>query len=304
MAEDEKMFLSARIPLTPSTMIRSTFEKGRAHPHATIIHPVDTLAVGDMFHINHEILNIIKTSAGYHWRAGIHLDEASGLSVQISTPDANLTALVDMWNLAKGKWAVIMWKYQWRRRRAPEWWEIEDQQCADSNEEWEGEDSGGDSDHEEELVEEEHEEELDEKDLGENTWEEEHCEKGDREWEGQEKEVVVASPVYTVGQDGKIERRLVFFQTCQPLLAAPTIKNDAEARDPQELSKLEYHDNNLVESFSSLEKLFHQLTAIGEVQDEKDKKYLLLSQLPLPYHLFQSSVWNNSDYDSTSFDEV
>ncbi|KAG0637060.1 hypothetical protein HOY80DRAFT_1138627 [Tuber brumale] len=45
-------YKSARIPLTPSTMIRSTFEKGRAHPRATIIHPIETLAVGDIFGIN------------------------------------------------------------------------------------------------------------------------------------------------------------------------------------------------------------------------------------------------------------
>ncbi|KAG0637061.1 hypothetical protein HOY80DRAFT_1052726 [Tuber brumale] len=62
-----------------------------------------------------------------------------------------------MSNLAKGRWAVIMSKHQWRRRRAQN-------ECADSHEKWDGEDSGGDSDHEEELLEEE-----DEKDLGENA---------------------------------------------------------------------------------------------------------------------------------------
>jgi len=49
----------------------------------------------------------------------------------------------------------------------------------------------------------------------------------------------------------------------------------------EELSKVEYRDDNLVDYISSLEKLFHQLAAAGEVQAEKDtKKYLLLLKLP------------------------
>jgi len=74
----------------------------------------------------------------------------------------------------------------------------------------------------------------------------------------------------------------------------------------EELSKVEYgsSDDNLVDYISSLEKLFHQLAAAGEVQAEKDKKYLLLSKLPLPYHPFRTTTWNDSKYDETAYDEI
>ncbi|KAG0634432.1 hypothetical protein HOY80DRAFT_986501, partial [Tuber brumale] len=59
---------SATFSLAPSTIIRSKFEKGGAHPPAIIIHPAETLAVGDMFDINQEFFNMIKTGEGYLWR--------------------------------------------------------------------------------------------------------------------------------------------------------------------------------------------------------------------------------------------
>jgi len=72
----------------------------------------------------------------------------------------------------------------------------------------------------------------------------------------------------------------------------------------EELSKVEYRDDNLVDYISSLEKLFHQLAAAGEVQAEKDKKYLLLSKLPQSYHPFRTSICNNADYDKTTYDAI
>jgi len=72
----------------------------------------------------------------------------------------------------------------------------------------------------------------------------------------------------------------------------------------EELSKVEYNDDDLVDYISRLEKLFHQLAAAGELQAEKDKKYLLLSKLPLPYHPFRTTTWNDSKYDETAYDEI
>ena len=72
----------------------------------------------------------------------------------------------------------------------------------------------------------------------------------------------------------------------------------------EELSKVEYQNDNLVDYISSLEKLFHQLAATSEVQAEKNKKYLLLSKLPLPYHPFRTATWNNSNYAEISYDEI
>jgi len=72
----------------------------------------------------------------------------------------------------------------------------------------------------------------------------------------------------------------------------------------EELSKAEYRDDTLVDYISSLEKPFHQLAAAGEVQAEKDKKYLLLSKLPQSYHLFRTSICNNADYDKTTYDAI
>ncbi|KAG0644717.1 hypothetical protein HOY80DRAFT_1102786 [Tuber brumale] len=59
---------SATFPLAPSTIMCSKFEKGGAHPPAIIIHPAETLALGDMFDINQEFFNMIKTGEGYLWR--------------------------------------------------------------------------------------------------------------------------------------------------------------------------------------------------------------------------------------------
>ena len=58
------------------------------------------------------------------------------------------------------------------------------------------------------------------------------------------------------------------------------------------MSKVEYDssDDNLANYISSLGKLFHQLAAAGEVEAEKDKNYLLLLKLPLPYHPFRTTT--------------
>jgi len=72
----------------------------------------------------------------------------------------------------------------------------------------------------------------------------------------------------------------------------------------EELSKVEYRDDNLVDYISSLEKLFHQLAAAGQVQAEKDKIYLLQSKLPQSYHPFRTSICNNADYDKTTSDAI
>ena len=71
-----------------------------------------------------------------------------------------------------------------------------------------------------------------------------------------------------------------------------------------EFSKVDFHDDNLAEYTSSLEKLFNQLAAAGEVQAEKDKKYLLLSKIPLPYHPFRTITWNDSNYEDTPYEVI
>ena len=50
----------------------------------------------------------------------------------------------------------------------------------------------------------------------------------------------------------------------------------------KELSNVEYHDDNLIDYISRVEKLFHQLAAAGELRAEKDMKYLLLSKSCYP----------------------
>jgi len=71
-----------------------------------------------------------------------------------------------------------------------------------------------------------------------------------------------------------------------------------------ELSKVEFRNNDLVDYIATLEKLFHQLAAAGETQSEKDKKYLLLSNLPIQYHPFGTSICNNMDYDTTTYNKI
>ena len=71
-----------------------------------------------------------------------------------------------------------------------------------------------------------------------------------------------------------------------------------------ELSKVKFRNNNLMDYIATLEKLFHQLAAAGETQSEKDKKYLLLSNLPIQYHPFRTSICNNEDYDTMTYDKI
>ena len=72
----------------------------------------------------------------------------------------------------------------------------------------------------------------------------------------------------------------------------------------EELSKVEYHDENIVDYICSLEKLFHLLAAASEVQAKKDKKYLLLSKLPQAYHPFRTSICNNANYENIKYDPI
>ena len=72
----------------------------------------------------------------------------------------------------------------------------------------------------------------------------------------------------------------------------------------EELSKAEYRDDNLADYISSLEKLIHQLAGAGEVQAEKDKKYLVLSKLSQSYHPFCTSICNTPDYNKTTYDAI
>jgi len=112
-----------------------------------------------------------------------------------------------------------------------------------------------------------------------------------------------------------------------PLLDAAHRELDAEVRDPRELwqklekryagkdqarfrllrevlSKVESHDDNLIDYMTSLEKLFNKLAAPGEVQTEKHKKYLLLSKLALVHHPFRTSTWNDSKYNDFTYDDI
>ena len=71
-----------------------------------------------------------------------------------------------------------------------------------------------------------------------------------------------------------------------------------------ELSKVEFRNNDLVDYIATLEMLFHLLVAAGETQVEKDKKSLLLANLPIEYHPFRTSICNNEDYDTTTYDKI
>ncbi|KAG0639650.1 hypothetical protein HOY80DRAFT_1044263 [Tuber brumale] len=147
-------------------MIRSTFKKGRAHPRATIIHPVETLAAipgvvesGKFTPPNRGDVGVKPSGYSFgrtKWAVGP--DIYSGYELDCSRRH------VESCERKVGSDNV---ETPVEAEEGPEWWEIEE--CADSHEEWEGEDSGGDSDHEGELLEEEDEQELDEKDLGENA---------------------------------------------------------------------------------------------------------------------------------------
>lgn len=64
-----------------------------------------------------------------------------------------------------------------------------------------------------------------------------------------------------------------------------------------ELSRVEYHDDNIVDYISSLEKLLYQLAVAGKVESEDNKKYLLQLKLPQLFHPFCTATSNNSNYD-------
>jgi len=60
----------------------------------------------------------------------------------------------------------------------------------------------------------------------------------------------------------------------------------------------------MVDYIAKLEKLFHQLAGAGETQSEKDKLYELLSNLPIQYHQFRTSISNSPDFKDLKYDDV
>jgi len=71
-----------------------------------------------------------------------------------------------------------------------------------------------------------------------------------------------------------------------------------------ELSQVKYNDEPMVDYISKLEKLFNQLAGAGEKQSEKDKLYVLLSNLPIQYHPFRTAISNSTDFDNVKYDDV
>jgi len=71
-----------------------------------------------------------------------------------------------------------------------------------------------------------------------------------------------------------------------------------------ELSNIPFEDEAMVDNIAKLEKLFNRLAGAAEQQSEKDKIYILLSNLPIEYHPFRTSISNNSDFDDISYDHV
>jgi len=71
-----------------------------------------------------------------------------------------------------------------------------------------------------------------------------------------------------------------------------------------ELSNVQFEDQAMVDYIAKLEKLFNLLAGAGEQQSEKDKIYILLSNLPIESHPFRTSISNNADFDDISYDHV
>jgi len=71
-----------------------------------------------------------------------------------------------------------------------------------------------------------------------------------------------------------------------------------------ELSQIRYDNEPMVDYIAKLEKLFHQLAGAGETQSEKDKLYVLLSNLPIQYHPFRTSISNSPDFKDLKYDDV
>src|SRR5437879_11161672 len=60
----------------------------------------------------------------------------------------------------------------------------------------------------------------------------------------------------------------------------------------------------MVDYIGKLEKLFNQLAGAGEQQSEKDKIYVLLSNLPILYHPFRTSISNDPHFKDIIYDDV
>jgi len=71
-----------------------------------------------------------------------------------------------------------------------------------------------------------------------------------------------------------------------------------------ELSQIRYDNEPMVDYIAKLEKLFHQLTSARETQSEKDKLYILLSNLPIQYHPFRTAISNSPDFETIKYDDI
>jgi len=60
----------------------------------------------------------------------------------------------------------------------------------------------------------------------------------------------------------------------------------------------------MVDYIAKLAKLFNPLARAGEKQSEKHNLYLLLSNLPIQYHRFQTALSNSPTYDDIRYDDV
>ena len=71
-----------------------------------------------------------------------------------------------------------------------------------------------------------------------------------------------------------------------------------------ELSNIQYEGEPIIDYTAKLEKLFNLLGGAGEQQSEKDKIYMLLSNLPSEYHPFRTSISNDPTFNDIFYDNV
>ena len=71
-----------------------------------------------------------------------------------------------------------------------------------------------------------------------------------------------------------------------------------------ELSNIQYEGEAMIDYITKLEKLFNLLAAAGEQQSEKDKIYVLLSNLPTEYHQFRTSISNDPNFKDIIYNNV
>ena len=71
-----------------------------------------------------------------------------------------------------------------------------------------------------------------------------------------------------------------------------------------EVSQVKYNDEPMVDYIAKLEKLFNQLAGAGEKQAEKDKLYVLLSNLPIQYHPFRTAISSSPTFEDVKYVDV